>query len=63
MKQSILMVKIHGELEHRNNDLYETTRGFWKIDRKRVDYIEVVVGVLKGKIVCAYMPDSWQFYD
>jgi hypothetical protein len=58
MKQEILMVKIHNALKEGKSH-YEATRGKWRINKARLDYIQYVVGVDQGEIVCAYKPINW----
>lgn len=58
MKQEILMVKIHNGLKD-GKSYYEATRGRWRINKDRLNYIQYVVGVHHGEICCVYKPISW----
>nr|WP_255688812.1 hypothetical protein [Pontibacillus sp. HN14] len=56
------MVKIHNGIKE-GKSYYEATRGNWKINRKRIEYIEYVVGINKGKVVCAFQPSKWYIVE
>lgn len=58
MKEEILMLKIHNGLKD-GKDYYEATRGNWKINKDRFSQIKYVVGINRGKVVCAYEPNKW----
>ncbi|GGM40422.1 hypothetical protein GCM10011351_28200 [Paraliobacillus quinghaiensis] len=58
MKQEILMVKIQNAIKE-GKSYYEATKGNWRINKARLDYIQYVVGVDRGDIVCAYNPKNW----
>ncbi|OQP05156.1 hypothetical protein B1690_14275 [Geobacillus sp. 46C-IIa] len=59
MREESMLVKIHGTLAEGKDD-YEATRGNWRINERRLPYIQYVVGVNHGKIVCAFLPKKWE---
>lgn len=58
MKEEILMLKIHNGLKD-GKDFYEATRGNWKIKKMRFEYIQYVVGIDRGKVICIFEPERW----
>ncbi|WP_202078862.1 hypothetical protein [Caldalkalibacillus salinus] len=58
MTHEILLLKIHNGLKD-GKDYYEATRGNWKLDKRRPQYIQYVVGINRGKVVCAFQPTKW----
>ena len=62
MKKDLLLLKIHKAVNE-GKDFFEATRGNWKVSKKRFDYIQYVVGVNRGKIVCAFRPTKWDIID
>lgn len=59
VKEEIMLVKIHNTLAD-GKDYYEATRGNWLVSARRFPYIQYVVGVNRGKIVCAFIPEQWE---
>ena len=62
MKEEILLLKIHNALKE-GKDYYEATRGNWKINKGRIPYIQYVVGISGGKVVCAFQPSKWEIIE
>lgn len=62
IKEEILLLKIHNGLKE-GKDYYESTRGNWKINQKRFDHIQYVVGMSRGKVVCAFTPTKWSIVE
>ncbi len=42
-----------------SNDLYESTRGIWRLSKTRVENAKYVLAVYRGKIKEVYQIDSW----
>jgi hypothetical protein len=59
VKEEIVLVKIHHTLAE-GKDYYEAIRGNWLISERRFPYIQYVVGINHGKIVCAFRPEKWE---
>ncbi|MEK4538096.1 hypothetical protein NST21_22575 [Peribacillus sp. FSL K6-1552] len=59
MKEEVLMLKIHNGLKD-GKDYYEATRGNWKVNKKRFDHIKYVIGINRGKVICAFEPIRWK---
>jgi hypothetical protein len=62
VKEEILLVKIHNTLAE-GKDHYEATRGNWRMSKHRFPYIQYVVGVHHGKIVCVFQPEEWEIIE
>jgi hypothetical protein len=62
MKEEILMLKIHNGLKD-GKDYYEATRGNWKVNKDRFNQIKYVVGINRGKVVCAFEPIKWMIIE
>lgn len=62
MKQEILLLKIHKGYELERN-YYDAIRGNWKVSAKRFNHIKYVVGVDRGRIVCAFKPSKWSVIE
>lgn len=58
LKEEILLLKIHNAIKE-GKDFYEATRGHWRINKKRLNNIEYVAGINKGKVVCVFEPSKW----
>jgi hypothetical protein len=58
LTEEILMVKIQKTLKEGKNN-YEATRGNWKVDKRRFNNIQYVVGIENGEVVSAYQPIEW----
>ena len=62
MKEEILILKIHNGLKD-GKDYYETKRRNLKVTKKRFDHIKYVVGINRGKVICAYEPIKWKIVE
>lgn len=62
MIEEILLLKIHNGLKD-GKDYYEATLGNWKVNKKRFDHIQYVVGINRGKVVCAFKPIKWNIVE
>lgn len=62
MKEEILILKIHNGLKQ-GKDYYEATKGNWKINKKRFEHIKYVVGINRGRVVCAFEPIKWNIVE
>ena len=63
IKHNILVIKIN-KLYNRKmteKDLYEATRGFWRISMNEVKNVDYVFAVYNQLVVAVYKPDEWHF--
>jgi hypothetical protein len=42
------------------DELYEATRGVWRVDPDRAEQAQFVLAVVKGEVIEAYEIDCWQ---
>ena len=47
---------------HKGEDIYEITRGWWKLSASRIKKVNVVLGICNGIVRGVYrpFPDSWE---
>jgi hypothetical protein len=62
VKEEILILKIHNGLKDWKN-FYEATRGNWKINKARLTHVKYVIGINRGKVVCAFEPIKWMIIE
>jgi len=59
-KHNILMLRLnqHWRQNMSDGELYDITRGVWKLGKKR-ERVEVVLAIVNGLVVKVYIPESW----
>ena len=61
LNQSYNQTKAKGV--YKRNDIYESTRKYWKICREKAKQIDYVLGVYKGVVRCVIKVDNHSFVE
>ena len=56
-----MIAKINSNvLSQRNEDVYETARSAWKVNKSKVEQYKYVLAAKNGIVVGVYEPEYWQ---